>query len=75
MGMKSFTDEKTALAWAGCRKGNSTFFIASEATEENGTPAPSEPKPAGASAERHSFPAIRHAAFLEMIPSGKFTSN
>ncbi|GIY79974.1 unconventional myosin-XV [Caerostris darwini] len=53
--MKTFTDEKTALAWAGCRKGNSTFFIASEATEENGTPVPSEHKPAGASAERHSF--------------------
>ncbi|KAF8768300.1 Unconventional myosin-XV like protein [Argiope bruennichi] len=49
--MKSFADEKTALAWAGCRKGNSTFFVMSENSTEN---AP-EHRPAGASAERHSF--------------------
>ncbi|GFQ68996.1 hypothetical protein TNCT_332501 [Trichonephila clavata] len=49
--MKTFTDEKTALAWAGCRKGNSTFFISTEVSGD----AVSEPKPAGASAERHSF--------------------
>ncbi|GFW99206.1 unconventional myosin-XV [Trichonephila clavipes] len=49
--MKTFTDEKTALAWAGCRKGNSTFFVSTDVSGD----AVSEPKPAGASAERHSF--------------------
>ncbi|KAG8195161.1 hypothetical protein JTE90_023338 [Oedothorax gibbosus] len=51
--MKAFVEEKGALAWAGCRKGNSTFFISSESlsTEDGFT----KEKPTGASAERHSF--------------------
>ncbi|XP_035233904.1 uncharacterized protein LOC118205721, partial [Stegodyphus dumicola] len=52
--LKAFLDEKGALAWAGCRKGNSTFFVSCDYIKE-GNSFQENNKPAGASAERHSF--------------------
>ncbi|XP_054719085.1 unconventional myosin-XV-like [Uloborus diversus] len=43
------TEEKGALARAGCRKGNSTFYIPADGPDSQTI------KPSGASAERHSF--------------------